>query len=133
MALTRKWIKSSILSGLISIVAFQGATHAATKVGIEHLAFSNDSRQILYISNRIVAQGSRSATPQIHFINTQNGQPANNTELALNPQKQLVMGFTPDGFKLAVLEAKGLSILHNKTGKTLRILPVPALPRPVTR
>ena len=133
MALTRKWIKKSILSGLISIAVFQGATHAATKVGIEHLAFSNDSRQILYISNRIAAQGTRSTTPQIHFINAQNGQPANNTELALNPQKQLVMGFTPDGFKLAVLEAKGLSILHNKTGKTLRTLPVPALPRPVTR
>ena len=51
MALTRKWIKKSILSGLISIAVFQGATYAATKVGIEHLAFSNDSRQILYISN----------------------------------------------------------------------------------
>ena len=133
MALTKKWIKNSMLSGLIGIVVYQGVVQAAPKVGIAHLAYSNDSRQILYISNRLPAQRSQSATPVIHFINAQNGQAANNTELVLNPQQQLVMGFTPDGFKLAVLEAKGLSILHNKTGKTLRTLPVPALPRLITR
>lgn len=133
MALTRKWIKNSIISSLISLAAYQSVTQAAGKVGIEHLAYSKDSSQILYISNRIAAQRSKSATPLIHVINAQNGQSVNSTELALNPQKQLLMGFTPDGFKLAVLEPKGLSILHNKTGQTLRTLPVPALPSPTTR
>lgn len=78
-------------------------------------------------------EGQRSPKPVIRFIHSQSGMPMSSTELKLNPQKQLVMGFTPDGFKLAVLEDKGLSILHNQTGQTLRTLSVPNLPTPASR
>ena len=104
----------------------------ANTVGIQQIAFSKNSAQILYITNRF-GQGLRSPKPVIRFIHSQSGMPLSSTELKLNPQKQLVMGFTPDGFKLAVLEDKGLSILHNQTGQTLRTLPVPDLPVPATR
>lgn len=105
--------------------------HANT-VGIQQIAFSKDSSQVLYISNRS-GQGQRSPTPVIRFIHSQSGMPMSATKLVFNPQKQLIMGFTPDGFKLAVLGDNGLSILHNKTGKTLRTLPVPNLPTPAVR
>lgn len=133
MSIRKKYRKYLIIIGLVALLSCQGLAQAAEKTGIEHLAYSKDASQILYMSNHLAAQGAQSATPTIHFINAQNGQPVNTTELALNPHNQLIMGFTPDGFKLAVLEAKGLSILHNKTGKTLRTLPVAALPKPVTR
>lgn len=104
----------------------------ANTVGIQQLAFSKDSTQILYLSNRF-GEGQRSPTPVIRFIHSQSGMPMSATKLNLNPQKQLIMGFTPDGFKLTVLEDKGLSIVHNKTGQTLRTLPVPTLPSPAVR
>ncbi len=104
----------------------------ANTVGIQQIAFSKDSAQLLYITNRF-GQGQRSPKPEIRFVHSQSGKPMRTTTLGINPQKQLVMGFTPDGFKLAVLEAKGLSILHNQTGKTLRTLPVPNLPTPAVR
>lgn len=126
-------LKTTVISCLTVALLLQTVAQATVKSSIEHLAFSKDSQQILFISNRDFRQSTRSATPLIQFINVQNGQSVNTTELSINPQQQMVMGFTPDGFKLAVLEAKGLSIVHNKTGQTLRTLPVPALPRPVVR
>lgn len=121
------------LSAILLTVAAWGAAPAqAGTVGIEQIAFSKDSAQIFYISNRF-GQGQRSPKPVVRFIHSQTGMPMGSTELKINPQKQLVMGFTPDGFKLAVLGDKGLSILHNKTGKTLRTLPVPNLPTPAVR
>jgi len=104
----------------------------ANTVGIQQIAFSKDSSQLLYISNRS-GQGLRSPKPVIRFIHSQSGMPMRSTALSINPQKQLLMGFTPDGFKLAMLDDKGLSILHNQTGKTLRTLPVPNLPTPAVR
>ena len=133
MDLSKTFLKTSVMSCFTAVFAFQGLAQATVKSSIEHLAFSKDSRQILFISNRDFRQSSQSATPLIQFINAQNGRSVSTTTLSINPKQQMVMGFTPDGFKLAVLEAKGLSIMHNKTGQTLRTLPVPALPTPVTR
>lgn len=104
----------------------------ANTVGIQQIAFSQDSAQLLYITNRS-GQGQRSRKPVIRFIHSQSGKPMRSSTLSIDPQRQLVMGFTPDGFKLAVLEEKGLSILHNQTGKTLRTLKVPEMPTPATR
>ena len=101
----------------------------ANTVGIEQIAFSKNSSQILYITNRF-REGLRSPKPVIRFIHSQSGMPMSSTKLSIDPQRQLIMGFTPDGFKLAMLEEKGLSIIHNQTGKTLRTLPVPNLPNP---
>ena len=104
----------------------------ANTVGIQQIAFSKDSAQLLYITNRF-GQGQRSRKPAIQFIHSQTGAPLRSTTLELNPHRQLVMGFTPDGFKLAVLGEKGLGIWHNQTGKALRTLPVPDLPTPAVR
>jgi WD40 repeat protein len=126
-----KLVMSVLLAGSLSPVAT--AAMPANYVGIQQLAFSQDGSQILYFSNRVNSESERSNAPVIHFINANNGSALNSTTLAINPQRQLPMGFTPDGFKQAVLEARGLSILHNKTGATLRTLAVPGLPNPVTR
>ena len=102
----------------------------ANTVGIQQIAFSKDSTQILYITNRF-GEGQRSPTPVIRFIHSQSGLPMTTTKLNFQPQQQLLMGFTPDGFKTAILDAKGLNIVHNQTGETLRTLPVPNLPSPL--
>ena len=60
----------------------------------------------------------------VNLIDARTGKAAGSTQLSV---KQRILGFTPDGFKTAVLEPKGLSILHNKTGKVLRTLKVPSL------
>jgi len=124
------------LSAVLIACAFAWIASAtpvrANTVGIQQIAFSTNSAQILYITNRF-GQGQRSRKPVIRFIHSQSGMPMRSTTLALNPYKQLIMGFTPDGFKLSVLEDKGLSILHNQTGKTLRTMPVPNLPVPAVR
>ena len=104
----------------------------ANTVGIQQITFNKNSTQILYLTNRF-GEGQRSPTPIIRFIHSQSGVPLGATKLHLNPQKQLIMGFTPDGFKLAVLEDRGLSIVNNQTGQTVRTLPVPNLPSPVVR
>ena len=104
----------------------------ANTVGIQQIAFSKDSTQILYITNRF-GEGQRSPTPVIRFIHSQSGLPMTTTKLNFQPQQQLLMGFTPDGFKTAILDAKGLNIVHNQTGETLRTLPVPNLPSPLIR
>lgn len=116
-------IHFSILSMTFSLVSISVNGYASS---LDDLAFSQDSSQILYLSDA-------DSKPAIHFLNSQNGKETRITQLTINPQQQRVMGFTPDGFKLAVLEQVGLSILHNQTGKTLRTLPVPALPTPVTQ
>ena len=123
-------LSAVLIAGVFTWIVASSA-HANT-VGIQQIAYSKDSTQLLYISNRF-GQGQRSPTPVIRFIHSQSGMPMRSTKLKLNPQKQLIMGFTPDGFKLAVLEDKGLSILHNQTGKILRTLPIPNLPTPATR
>ena len=109
------------------------AAMPANYLGIQQLAFSQDGSQILYLSNRVASEGERSNAPVIRFINAANGSSISSTTLAIKPQQQLPMGFTADGFKQSVLEARGLSILHNKTGATLRTLAVLGLPNPVMR
>ena len=84
---------------------------------IQHLAFSNDSSQILYISDLRTATSSK-----INVINAETGEAENKLTV-----KGQVLGFMPDGLKTAALELKGLSILNNKTNKVLRTLKVPSL------
>lgn len=126
-----RWLVSLLLAGSLGHTAT--AAMPVNYIGVQQLAFNQDGSQILYLSNRIANQGERSNTPVIHFINASNGNNVSRTILAINPQQQLPMGFTADGFKQSVLEARGLSILHNKTGATLRTLAVPGLPNPITR
>lgn len=86
-----------------------------------YVALSRDGAQILYLD-------SSSRTPTIEFFDAQSGVLTHSTPLKVDAAQQLIMGFTPDGFKLAVLEQAGLSIWHNQTGKSLRTLPVDDLP-----
>lgn len=108
--------------GLMVLLVNQGFARPPAPTSIQHLAFSNDFSQILYISNR-----SAATTSLVNVVDAKTGVAAASTQLSV---KQRILGFTPDGFKTAVLEPKGLSILHNKTGKVLRTLKVPSLPWP---
>lgn len=117
--------KNYIRFGLGMMALFMSQAYAirpVIPVSIQHLAFSNDSTKILYISNQSPASSSI-----INFIDAQTGETTGSTQLAV---KKRILGFTPDGFKTAVLEPKGLSILHNKTGTVLRTLKAPPLSRP---
>lgn len=87
-----------------------------------YLALSQEQGQILWLQT--------GASPSINTFNGQTGALEKSVDLTIKPE-QLIMGFTPDGFKLALLEAAGLSILH-RTGKTLRTLQVPNLPKPAS-
>jgi len=119
-----------LCSPLLYAMPLPAASQAHT--GIEHLAFSQNSKQLLYISNRKPRQGANTASPLIHTINVHSGTLTKHTQLMLNPNTHKIMGFTPDGFKLAVLSNHGLGILHNQTGRTLRTLNVPLLTRAAT-
>lgn len=117
--------KNYIRFGLGLMALFMSQAYAirpVIPVSIQHLAFSNDSTKILYISNQSPASSS-----VINTINARTGEIVGNTQLSV---KKRILGFTPDGFKTAVLEPKGLSILHNQTGTVLRTLKVPTLHRP---
>ncbi|PWQ97912.1 WD40 repeat domain-containing protein [Leucothrix arctica] len=108
--------------GLMVLLVNQGAARPQPPVSIQQVAFSNDSSQVLYLSNYSTAKATT-----INFVSLKTGETTVTTPLSV---KSRIMGFTPDGFKTAVLEPKGLSILHNKTGKVLRTLKVPSLPWP---
>lgn len=87
-----------------------------------YLALSQEQGQILWMQ-----------TGQHVALDTFNGQTGvleQSVSLKLKPD-QLLMGFTADGFKVALLESTGLSILH-RTGKPLRTLTVPNLPKPAS-
>ena len=109
--------------GLMTQVLFLGmgcclATNARAD---QYLAFSQNDKEWLYLD-------SEATQPVIEFFDQSTGALTHYTSLEYDPARQLMMGFTPDGFKLAVLEKAGLSIWHNQTGKRLRTLPVPDLP-----
>lgn len=87
-----------------------------------YLALSQEQGQILWLQT-----GQQAA---IQTFNGQTGVLEQTVPLKLQAD-QLLMGFTPDGFKVALLEQAGLSILH-RTGKTLRTLAVPNLPQPAS-
>ena len=108
--------------GLMVLLVNQSVAMLPSPRSIEHLAFSNDSSQLLYI-----AYPSRAETTVVNRVNTSNGVAVSRTQLSI---KQRILGFTPDGFKTVVFDWKGLNVLHNKTGKVLRTLKVPSLTRP---
>ena len=108
--------------GLMVLLVNQGAARPQSPISIQQVAFSHDSSQVLYLSNYATAKAST-----VNFVSLKTGEVTGTTQLSV---KDRIMGFTPDGFKTAVLEPKGLSILHNKTGKVLRTLKVPSLPWP---
>ena len=108
--------------GLMTLLVNQGFARPQAPIAIQQVAFSNDSSQVLYLSNFSAAKAS-----MVNFVSLKTGETTATTQLSV---KTRIMGFTPDGFKTAVLEPKGLSILHNKTGKVLRTLKVPSLPWP---
>ncbi|RVU85751.1 WD40 repeat domain-containing protein [Leucothrix sargassi] len=106
--------------GLMTVhIGQASAQKPLVPLSVDHLAFSNDSSQLLYLLN--TNSGGKAV---IKAVNAMTGEAQGTTLLSLN---QRILGFTPDGFKTAVLEPKGLSILHNKTGKVLRTLKVPPL------
>ncbi len=84
-----------------------------------YIALSQEQGQILWLQT--------GAKPNLNTFNGQTGTLEQTVDLTIKPE-QLIMGFTPDGFKIALLESGGLSILH-RTGKTLRTVKVPNLPK----
>lgn len=117
----RKLIKIKYLIGAVLCSSLAGLAVAAPVNNI-YLALSQEQGKILWLQT--------SPHAAIQTFNGQTGALEQTVALALKPD-QLLMGFTPDGFKVALLESAGLSILH-RTGKTLRTLAVPNLPQPVT-
>ena len=113
------------LAALLMVASTANAA-PTTLTTIRHIAFNQGTSRIVYLDD------TRPAHPAIQFLDARTGKAEARTELTLYPGQQ-VMGFTPDGFKLAVLEAKGLGIYHNEQGNKLRVPPVPDLPSPVTR
>lgn len=87
-----------------------------------YVALSQEQGQILWLQT--------GANASLKTFNGQTGTLEQKVDLNLKPE-QLIMGFTPDGFKVTLLESAGLSILH-RTGKTLRTLKVPNLPKPAS-
>lgn len=87
-----------------------------------YLALSQEQGQVLWLQTGV--------SPTMLSFNGQTGA----LEQSLTFQHeatQLIMGFTPDGFKVARLESAGLSILH-RTGKSLRRLAIANLPQPAS-
>lgn len=88
-----------------------------------YLALSQEQGQVLWLQT--------GQQPALLSFNGQTGALEQTVNLNIDASA-LIMGFTPDGFKLALLESVGLSILH-RTGKTLRSLALPNLPQPASR
>lgn len=114
--------KTNYLSLAFLVLGLSTAAVAAPKPQ-NYLALSQEQGQILWLQTGL--------KPSLKTFNGKTGVLEQTVDLKIQPD-QLIMGFTPDGFKVAVLEAAGLSILH-RSGKTLRTLPVPNLPTPPSR
>lgn len=107
----------SVMLGLVIIYPVV----SAAEMNKHYLALSQEQGQILWLQTV--------APVSLKTFNGQTGALEQSIDLNIKPE-QLIMGFTPDGFKVALLEPAGLGILH-RTGKTLRTLTVPHLPKSV--
>ena len=115
-------VRSKMLCSLLALYAGLLSQPLAAQTTHYYLALTDQQKQIFWLS-----ANQHSSMLNIH--NAKTGELEQTVNLAFTPL-QTVMGFTPDGLKIALLEQAGLSIVH-QTGKTLRTLAVPNLPNPV--
>lgn len=85
----------------------------------QYLIFSKDKSQLIFLSSKNNPQKA-----EIIKISTNNGKTLKTVNIEsisrLNP-----FSATPDGFKILANTQKGIAVIHNGTGKTLRTLPYP--------
>lgn len=112
------------LAWVLGLITVANSPLQAETLPQGYLALSQEQGQVLWLN----AANSKQA--ELLTFNGQTGALEQQVPLTVGAN-QLVMGFTPDGFKVALLEPKGLSILH-RTGKSLRTLAVPELPIPTS-
>ncbi|MCK5725223.1 MAG: hypothetical protein KAH22_00205 [Thiotrichaceae bacterium] len=111
-------LKIKAISKAISLIftlylGASGATNAAPLV--DNLIFSHNTSKLIY-TNR--------AGTKITAMDTQTGKILHEVDINL-PLRAKLINATPDGFKLLLTSPKGISVIHNGTGKILRTLPHP--------
>ncbi|MEZ5537877.1 MAG: hypothetical protein R3F02_19920 [Thiolinea sp.] len=113
-----KTLNALILSFLICITQLSAA--ASTPPGIQHLVISPDNQRLVY------ARPAGQQSMLIRSIDTRTGNILS-TARTDKPPHITFFGFTPDADKLLGFDSttKGIPVIHNKTGKTLRTLPEP--------
>ena len=118
--------KSGMAAMLFSVMVSLSSIHPVLSAEVpnkSYVALSPEQGQVLWLQTGL--------SPAILSFNGQTGALEHSVTLQ-HEATQLIMGFTPDGFKVARLEAAGLSILH-RTGKSLRRLAISNLPQPASR
>lgn len=85
--------------------------------------FSRDNSQLVYLSS--TSSYMEWAKTTIVKMSTKDGSILKSVPLKLESAIK-PFAATPDGFKILATTPKGIAVIHNGTGKTLRTLPYPA-------
>ena len=115
VAIMRLGIKIITIISLLLCLGFSRTVFATPLSYADNITFNSATSQLIYTNPK----GS-----QLTAIDTRMAKVLRKIELPL-PKQALMIGATPDGFKLLYLDKKGLSVIHNGTGKVLRTLAHP--------
>ncbi len=99
----------------IFLIGLINSASAAPLFYADNITFNKAATQLIYTNPQ---------ANTITAIDTRTGKVLRKIDIKL-PPKALMIGATPDGFKLLYLGVKGLSVIHNGTGKVLRTLAHP--------
>jgi len=105
-----------LLSSFITTQSFAVSPNPAMA---QLLSFTKSNGTLSYIKT-----ANLSGAGNLLKIDTRNGNIINNVSF-YNKEKLETFAATPDGFKFLAKSAKGIAVIHNGTGKTLRTLPYP--------
>ena len=106
------------MSRLVVIIMFWMclmSVSSAAPFYADNITFNKAATQLIYTNPK---------ANTLTAIDARTGKVLRKIDIKL-PAKTLTIGATPDGFKLLYLSVKGLSVIHNGTGKVLRTLAHP--------
>jgi len=106
---------SRLVALFIFFIALANTTIASPLFYADNITFNKAATQLIYTNPK---------ADTLTAIDTRTGKVLRKIAIKL-PPNALMIGATPDGFKLLYLSAKGLSVIHNGTGKVLRTLAHP--------
>ncbi|WP_299871473.1 hypothetical protein [uncultured Cocleimonas sp.] len=104
---------------LASFITTQSFAVSHNPAMAQLLSFTKSNGTLSYIKTT-----NLSGAGNLLKIDTRNGNIINNVSF-YNNEKLETFAATPDGFKFLAKSAKGIAVIHNGTGKTLRTLPYP--------
>ncbi|HIO92446.1 MAG TPA: hypothetical protein EYG68_06315 [Leucothrix mucor] len=100
----------------VAWMCFVATVAASPLFYADNVTFNKSGSQLIY---------TNPAASLLTVIEARTGKILRQLKLKNLPKNALMIGATPDGFKLLYLDAKGLSVIHNGTGKVLRTLAHP--------